>query len=456
MMADMTDPTPDPTRAVRPDLTEADQRTRATVIKSEAKDRSADLAADRALRTRRAEADLRRQEQADLRADRDRRRADRRARSADRAKNRRDWVRARIEYARHNAPAVYSSVIYGLAVGGAVYGQVSAATQTFDLPWWGGVMLAGAIEGTGLAMALTAQQQRMHGERALAARALTWAMTTAAVCINYFGHRAENAEKAIVLALLSAIGIVVWEIRSGAKHRPVLREKGMIPQPQERFGWRRWVTAPSSTFAAWRVDVLNRVSPRGAELLNRAADLRAKRANARELRRSAAATRRALTHATRRGDERVMEVLARHLDAITALIVDRPDPIVPVLADPTLQVPVPSKPDPRPVREASQRRTPDPAPVVRVDPAPEVRAASPEVSDIESTKDRDAVFIKAVRDAHPTGPVTWAQVRDAIQAIEPDLRLSPSKSRYGRIHRKVTGAASQPADQEDSPRRAAI
>jgi hypothetical protein len=41
MMADMTDPTPDPTRAVRPDLTEADQRTRATVIKSEAKDRSA-------------------------------------------------------------------------------------------------------------------------------------------------------------------------------------------------------------------------------------------------------------------------------------------------------------------------------------------------------------------------------------------------------------------------------
>jgi hypothetical protein len=458
MMADMTDPTTgpiaDPTRADRPDLTVADSRTRAAVIKTESKDRSADLAADRALRTRRAEADLRRQEQADLRADRDRRRADRRARSADLAKRRRAWVLARIGYARHNAPAVYSSVIYGLAVGGAVYGQVSAATHAFKLPWWGGVMLAGAIEGTGLAMALTAQQQRMHGERALAARTLTWAMTTAAVCINYFGHRAENKEKAIVLALLSAIGIVVWEIRSGAKHRPVLREKRMIPEPQERFGWRRWVTAPGSTFEAWRVDVLYRVSPRGAELLNRAADLRRKRANSRELRRSAASARRALTHATRRGDERVMEVLACHLDAITALIADRPDPIVPVLADPAPQVPVTPKPDPRPVREPQPRRTPDPTPQVRADPAPQVRtgppqvrSASPQVSDIGSARTTDEVFVAAVRKKYQTVMPTWAQVRNIVQELEPDLGLKPSKSRYGRVHKAVIGSVSD--DQED-------
>ncbi|MEV4826463.1 DUF2637 domain-containing protein [Micromonospora sp. NPDC049274] len=253
---------------------EVDRQAALTRIESE------DAAAERRLRMQAGELRLA-AEKDKVRDDRAERR--RKQREAERAKHkarrqaRRQelaaWYAGRVAYVRDNAAAVYSGLIYGLAVSGAVYGQVDAARAN-GLPTPIGVIAAVAIEGTGLAMALTAQHQRLNGERAVAARSLIWICTAAAVAINAIGHHADPI-KAIGLSALSALGIIVYEVRSGAKHRKALRELGMIPEPPERFGWRRWTTYPRLTFAAWRVDVRDRLSPGAAELIARAEARRA-------------------------------------------------------------------------------------------------------------------------------------------------------------------------------------
>jgi hypothetical protein len=236
---------------------------------------SEDAATERQLRTQEEQLRLAAQKDAnrDARAERRRKqreaeRADRKARRQSRRAELAGWWSGRVAYVRDNAAAVYSGLIYGLAVSGAVYGQVDAARAN-GLPTPIGVVTAVAIEGTGLAMALTAQHQRLNGERAVAARALIWICTAAAVAINAIGHHADPV-KAVGLSALSALGIIVYEVRSGAKHRPTLRAKGMIPEPPERFGWRRWLTYPRQTREAWKVDVRDRLSPGAAELIARA------------------------------------------------------------------------------------------------------------------------------------------------------------------------------------------
>ncbi|MEU8258523.1 DUF2637 domain-containing protein [Micromonospora inaquosa] len=253
---------------------EVDRQAALTRIESE------DAAAERRLRMQAgelrlaAEKDKVRDDRAERRRkQREAERAQHKARRQARRQELAAWYAGRVAYVRDNAAAVYSGLIYGLAVSGAVYGQVDAARAN-GLPTPIGVIAAVAIEGTGLAMALTAQHQRLNGERAVAARSLIWICTAAAVAINAIGHHADPI-KAIGLSALSALGIIVYEVRSGAKHRKALRELGMIPEPPERFGWRRWTTYPRLTFAAWRVDVRDRLSPGAAELIARAEARRA-------------------------------------------------------------------------------------------------------------------------------------------------------------------------------------
>jgi hypothetical protein len=235
---------------------------------------AADAAAERQLRKAEGRLhldDKRDQIQADRRARRKaQREADRQARRARRAiqwATRKAQLAGLVSYVRDNAASVYSSVIYGLAVSGAVYGQIDAARGS-DVPTLFAIAASIAIEGCGLAMALTAQQQRLSRERALAARALVWGCTALAVAINYRGHIEQSPVMAYILSALSALGIVVFEIRSGAKHRQALRAAGMIPEPGEQFGL-RWLAYPRSTFAAWRLGLRDRLSPGAAALVAR-------------------------------------------------------------------------------------------------------------------------------------------------------------------------------------------
>ncbi|WP_460495886.1 DUF2637 domain-containing protein, partial [Glycomyces tarimensis] len=184
-----------------------------------------------------------------------------------RAERRAEATAAALGYVRGNAPAVYSAGIYAMALYVAVSGQVSVAVER-GWPIAIGIGMAAFLEGTALSMALTAHQQRLKGERALTPRVMTWVAASFAAAIN-FGAHADDLVMAAVLGASSLAAIVVWEVRSGAKHRDALRKLGLIPEPPERFGWRRWLRYPRSTFAAWSLDVRSRVGTGAAALLAR-------------------------------------------------------------------------------------------------------------------------------------------------------------------------------------------
>lgn len=164
-----------------------------------------------------------------------------------------------------NMPAVYSSCIYAMSLYVAVSGQISMAIDR-GWPLVVGIGMAVFLEGLALSMALTAHQLRLRNERAFVPAAMTWVAAGFASAINVVAHR-DDPVMAAVLGASSLAAIMVWEVRSGAKHRKVLRDKGWLPEPPERFGVRRWLRYPLETWAAWSLDVKQRVSAGAAVLI---------------------------------------------------------------------------------------------------------------------------------------------------------------------------------------------
>lgn len=374
-------------------LAEVDRRAARILVRAD-RDRAAaqerrldaDAAADRRRQDRadriqvdREERQARQAEKRQDRADRRAARADRRSARAARVQARRAARRALLAgwtvYVRDNAAAVYCSVIYGQAVAGAVYGQV---TNEAIGPLLVRIVIAIAIEGLALAMALTALQQRLRGERALAARALTWLGALTAAALNFGGHwDPEHPVKAIVLAVLSLAGIVVWEIRSGARNRAELRRRGMIPEPPSQFGWRRWLRFPRSTYSAWSIDVHDRVSGDVRTLLARAAIHRAEQTDRRRRRQLARTAHRAAGKAVRAGETGpALAALVRLAD-----LYGQPTPARPAIEVGTVtRTTEPDRPGParEAVTEPTQDRTaagPDHTP--RATPGPK-RTAGPD------------------------------------------------------------------------------
>ncbi|SDD94034.1 DUF2637 domain-containing protein [Glycomyces harbinensis] len=255
---------------------EAEAKARTLAANADAKIAVRDAETDRKIRAAAAEADLEARRIANRAAEREakstaksaettRKTEARRTRRAARAARRTAAVARVTAYVAGNMPGVYSAGIYAMALYVAVSGQIGVATDR-GWPIAIGIGMAAFLEGTALAMALTAHQQRLKGERALTPRIMTWVAAGFAAAIN-FGAHADDMIMAAVLGSSSLAAIVVWEVRSGAKHRDALRKLGLIPDPPERFGWRRWVRYPRSTFAAWSLDVRSRVGTGAAALL---------------------------------------------------------------------------------------------------------------------------------------------------------------------------------------------
>lgn len=213
---------------------------------------------------------------------------------AERAHRLSDWAAGRAGYIRDNAAPVFSGVVYVAAVGVAVTGQVSIAI-IYDWPIIAGVLIAIFIEGVALSMALTAHRLREDRFRATAPRILTWVAALFAASINYTAH-ARDPILAAILAASSVAGITMWEIRSSARNRKAWLDAGIIPAPPERFGIRRWLRYPASTFQAWSLDIRDRVSEGAAQRL---AQVEARNAEKAE-RRSARKVDRAAQSATKR------------------------------------------------------------------------------------------------------------------------------------------------------------
>lgn len=237
-----------------------------------------DAKSARKLRERTAKVDLRLKEIEVKRAESEAKAEAKEARRGARARRRTERRQARIArvnaaalrvylFITGNMPSVYSFLIYGMSLSVAIYGQINMATDR-GWPIMFGVGMAVFLEGLALSMALTAHQLRLRNERALIPAAMTWIAAGFASAINVLAHR-DDPILAAVLGASSLAAIIVWEVRSGAKHRAVLRAKGWIPDPPERFGLRRWIRYPRSTFRAWSLDVKDRVGDGAAVLLAR-------------------------------------------------------------------------------------------------------------------------------------------------------------------------------------------
>jgi hypothetical protein len=209
-------------------------------------------AAERARLAEETRADIRRKDAADRDARAQRERADCRARW----KRRRAAVATVLGRIRGDADAAAAMTVYTAAVGTALYGQLTAA-HDHGLPAPIAIAAAVALEGWALAAARTALRLRLeHGERAVLPRTAMAVAGAVVAAINVAGHwphvvtvdgvatQSGSRATAVILGLLSLGAITMWELRSGARHRPALRARGLLAEPLPWLGLRYWTRYP--------------------------------------------------------------------------------------------------------------------------------------------------------------------------------------------------------------------
>jgi hypothetical protein len=244
---------------------EAEGKVKTTAAAANSKIAVADAALERKLRREQAEEERKLRREALAEERKGQRKAERKQSRRERKARRQAARAALVRRARENTVGMYAMTVYATAAAVAVGGQISVAAAR-DWPIMFGIGMAVFIEGTALAMALTALAQRLKGEKALLARSLTWLFALFAAGINYYTH-AEDQVLAVILGASSLTAITVYEIRSAAKHRDALRDNEMIGAPATQFGWRTWVVHPRLTFAAWKQDVSARLAGEAAHLM---------------------------------------------------------------------------------------------------------------------------------------------------------------------------------------------
>lgn len=270
-----------------------------TLTKAAARTQEADAKAARLLRVKAEKAKLAHEANEAARLRRAEEAAARKADKAARKKakaaqwaKRRQWAAHWAGKARANSAALYTTGVYGLAVAVAFGGQADVAHKQFDWDWPAAFAGAGFVEGLALSMALTAQQLRLRGERALIPRTLTWVCALFAAGINWGAHyQPDHWVMAAVLAASSVAGITLWEVRTGARHRQTLRDLGLIARPRPALGLAFALRYPRSWWAAWSASIADpavRTRQEAIEAGNRArADKAAQAATGRAARQEA-------------------------------------------------------------------------------------------------------------------------------------------------------------------------
>lgn len=169
-------------------------------------------------------------------------------------------------------PARAVIVPAGLAVATAWTGQYQWAVSSAAAGGlgWDPVLsaaLATALECLGLSLAALARNARDAGDSAVIERVAMWGIVAAAATANYH-HNGP------VLALMSILSVVGWELYERRRYRVRLAEHGRLGRPERRprFGLARWVRYPRWTFRAWSISVRDRLGPGDAvAALDRAA-----------------------------------------------------------------------------------------------------------------------------------------------------------------------------------------
>lgn len=267
---------------------EAERRARSAVVQAEQRAKAVEAEAEARIKAAEARLRVQEKEREASRAEREAGRAEQaviREVKAEVAAHRRARLASVRSLAGAAAPALLSMLVYSAAVASAVFGQVSVATGRYEWPMWRALLLAAFIELMALAMALTSNNLRLRGERALSPRILTWVFASFAAAVNIWGHF-NDPLMAAGLGAASLGGITLWEIRSSARHRDTLRRVGQLAEPLPSLGFRFWIIQPVIAVTAYRIGVRTRVSLAAAPLIAQAEAERALRKASRDERRS--------------------------------------------------------------------------------------------------------------------------------------------------------------------------
>jgi hypothetical protein len=158
--------------------------------------------------------------------------AERRADDAAEREARADARRARIS-------ALAPTVVYTLAIGFALGGQVTTIIEKIEpkdaitkaLAALAGVGAAGLIEGAGLAFAALARRGQLAGRSALGARVMMWLCALVACAINTWGH--WGTVWVYPCALGSIVALLLWVHDTAERCADALAEVRAIARREE-------------------------------------------------------------------------------------------------------------------------------------------------------------------------------------------------------------------------------
>jgi len=179
------------------------------------------------------------------------------------------------------AASAASLVVYACVVYTAATSQMQVFRERFGWAESRAVGAAVFLEGLALVFALTAHVQRRAGESARAARVLTVLAALFSAGFNFAAHVEDPVlspgwalQEAIAVAGSSLAGIVVWEVRSGTRIRPLLRRMQKLPEPIPGLGARYCLRFPRPAYWAWsamvadpRIRTREDAIARGAEMM---------------------------------------------------------------------------------------------------------------------------------------------------------------------------------------------
>ncbi|GAA2347099.1 hypothetical protein [Dactylosporangium salmoneum] len=144
-------------------------------------------------------------------------------------------------------------LFYAAVLATALGGQVSGAVEALGLEWYVAIGPVAALEVGAVVVLNNADVRRRLGERAVASRLLSAAISAGAVVFNWMAH--ANHLLGGFFAGMSALGYLVWLMHTENQRRDRLRAKGDLPPTTPAYEmvghWLRhpWLTLRAKNLA---------------------------------------------------------------------------------------------------------------------------------------------------------------------------------------------------------------
>ena len=159
---------------------------------------------------------------------------------------------------RSTGPLHLLAGFYAAMAGIALYGQSDGLMTWLHVDRVLAVATGAAIELLAAVLFAFADWRRTHhGERAVAARALSVAVALGVAAMNYYGHETSVGQRMLFTGA-SLAGYAVWVLHGNARRRDALRAAGRLGAQSPVYGLGEWLRRPRTV---WRARLLATANP---------------------------------------------------------------------------------------------------------------------------------------------------------------------------------------------------